>query len=348
MSRIGVFLPNWIGDAVMATPALRALRNHFRDAEIVGIHRPYITDVLAGLGLLDRSILHDRHSHLPERRGLAFARLLKQSDFDLILLFTNSLRTGWLAWLSGARQRIGYANEGRGWMLTDPLTGLGRSGMQSPLDQYLEIVRYAGCRPTTKQTELSVLPEDELRWSLFLDSLPESLRHKPFIALNPGGAFGEAKHWPSGKFATLAQSIVDHYERTVVVLCGPEETDTANAIVRKAARSSVVSLADQELSIGLSKAAVRHSELLVSTDSGPRHFAQPFGVPVITLFGPTHTGFSETYYSKANHIQLPVDCGPCQQRTCPLVHHRCMRDLTVEMVFQAVRAELEKPQRHAA
>lgn len=348
MKRIGLFLPNWIGDAVMATPALRALRNHFHDSEIVGIHRPYITDVLAGLDLIDRTILHDRHSDLPERRGLAFTRILKQADFDLILLFTNSLRTGWLAWLSGARQRIGYANEGRGWMLTDPLVGLDRVDMQSPLDQYLEIVRYLGCEIPTKQTELALLPDDEQNWSLFLDSLPESLRHRPFITLNPGGAYGEAKHWSSQKFAALAQSIVDHYDRTVIVLCGPDERDAARAIVRKAARSGVVSLAGQRLSIGLSKAAVKHSELLVTTDSGPRHFAQPFGVPVITLFGPTHIGYSETYYSKATHIQLPVDCGPCQQRTCPLVHHRCMRDLSVETVFQAVQAELNGSQRHAA
>lgn len=348
MNRIGVFLPNWIGDTVMATPALRALRNHNPDSEIIGIHRPYITDVLAGLNLLDRSILHDRRSDLPERRGLAFAQILKQADFDLILLFTNSLRTGWLAWLSGATQRIGYANEGRGWMLTDPVPGLGHGKTTSALDQYLEIVRHAGCETVSQQTELALLPEDEMRWFRFLDTLPEMLRHNPIITLNPGGAFGEAKHWSSQKFATLAQSIVDQYQRTVVVLSGPGERDTANAIVRKAARSNVVSLADQELSIGLSKAAVKHSELLVTTDSGPRHFAQPFDVPVITLFGPTHIGFSETYYSKATHIQLPVDCGPCQQRTCPLVHHRCMQDLTVEKVFRAVRAELKGSQRRAA
>lgn len=348
MNRIGVFLPNWIGDAVMATPALRALRNHHPDSEIVGIHRPYIAEVLAGLDLLDRSILHDRHSKLPERRGLEFTRILKQADFDLILLFTNSLRTGWLAWLSGARRRIGYSNEGRGWMLSDPLPGLGGDQTMSALDQYLEIVRHAGCETVGKQTELALLPEDEMHWSQFLDTLPERLRHNPIITLNPGGAFGEAKHWSSSKFASLSQSIVDQYQRTVVVICGPNERDAANAIVRKAVRSNVVSLADQELSIGLSKAAIRHSELLITTDSGPRHFAQPFGVPVITLFGPTHIGYSETYYSKATHIQLPVDCGPCQQRTCPLVHHRCMRDLTVERVFQSVQAELERSQRRAA
>ena len=93
---------------------------------------------------------------------------------------------------------------------------------------------------------------------------------------------------------------------------------------------------------------MKNSQLLITTDSGPRHFAQPFDVPVITLFGPTHIGYSETYYRKAIHIQLPVDCGPCQKRSCPLVHHRCMRDLTAEQVFQTVRAEFDGSQRRAA
>lgn len=113
-------------------------------------------------------------------------------------------------------------------------------------------------------------------------------------------------------------------------------------IVRLAAHPAVVSLADAPPSIGLTKAAVRRCELLVTTDSGPRHFAGPFGVPAITLFGPTHIAWSETYQPNAIHLQIPVDCGPCQQRTCPLVHHRCMTELTVDRVFGAVAGQLRR------
>jgi heptosyltransferase-2 len=104
----------------------------------------------------------------------------------------------------------------------------------------------------------------------------------------------------------------------------------------------VVSLAGENLSIGLTKAAVRQSALLVTTDSGPRHFAPPFRVPVITLFGPTHTAWSETYYKRSLHLQMEVDCGPCQRRVCPLAHHRCMRDLSVDWVFKAAVTMLER------
>jgi heptosyltransferase-2 len=72
---------------------------------------------------------------------------------------------------------------------------------------------------------------------------------------------------------------------------------------------------------------------MVTTDSGPRHFAAAFDVPVVTLFGPTHIAWSETHFARAEHVQLAVDCGPCQQRECPLGHHKCMRELSVDQVF---------------
>lgn len=348
MIKIGIFLPNWIGDAVMATPALRALRRTFPEAELVGIHRPYISEVLAGTELIDRALLYDKSSPEAEHHGLAFARQLRREQFDLILLLTNSLRTGWMAWLSGAKRRVGYANEGRGWLLTDPLPGFHRSTVRSALDNYLELVEHLGCEVSSKRTELSTLSKDETQWAAFLCTLDEELTRLPIVTLNPGGAFGEAKHWPSQHFAELSRRIVDGYHKTVVVMCGPGERDIAREIVRLANRPRVVSLADRSLSIGLSKAAVKHSELLITTDSGPRHFAQPFGTPVVTLFGPTHIGYSETYYEKSVHLQLKVDCGPCQERTCPLGHHRCMTDLSVDRVFRAVQIEFDAMHRWVA
>jgi heptosyltransferase II len=160
-------------------------------------------------------------------------------------------------------------------------------------------------------------------------------QQRDYVCRNPGGAFGAAKHWPTASFAALARTIADKRDKSVLVLCGPAERDESREIVRQADHPLVDSLAEIPLSIGLTKAAVRHTRLLITTDSGPRHFAPPFGVPVVTLFGPTHIAWSETFYDKAVHLQLEVDCGPCQRRVCPLGHHRCMRDLGVSQVFEA-------------
>src|SRR5207248_3352815 len=127
----------------------------------------------------------------------------------------------------------------------------------------------------------------------------------------------------------------------VLVLCGPGERDLARQIVARARRPGVTSLADVPLSLGLTKACVRRCALLVTTDSGPRHFAAAFDRPVVTLFGPTHIAWTETYFPKAVHLQKAVPCGPCQKRTCPL-DHRCMTELTPDEVFTTAARLLDR------
>ena len=340
--KIAVFLPNWVGDAVMATPVLRAVRQEFRDAEIVAVLRPYVAEVLDGLDLVDRILKHDPRGKTRESRGWRFISTLRRDKFDLALLLPNSFHTAALAWLSGAKRRVGFDRDGRGWLLTDRVPPKRKSTPHPVIDEYLRLAAHLGCRQIERNLELATLPIDERRIADFWRGQGPRLNEAGVVCLNPGGAFGSAKHWPSESFAELARRIVDETGHTVLVLCGPAERDEARTIVRLAGRASVVSLADAPLSIGLTKAAVKSCRLLVTTDSGPRHFAPPFEVPVVTLFGPTHIAWSETYYSKAVHLQIPVECGPCQQRVCPLGHHRCMKDLRVETVLNASVALLKE------
>ena len=108
----------------------------------------------------------------------------------------------------------------------------------------------------------------------------------------------------------------------------------ARRIAEESRRREVYCLADSELSLGLTKAVVRRCDLLVTTDSGPRHFAAAFGRPVVTLFGPTHIAWTETFHAAATHLQKEVPCGPCQKRVCPL-DHKCMTSLMPAEVFEA-------------
>lgn len=345
--KFAVFLPNWIGDVAMATPALRALRNQYPKAEIVGIMRPYVADVLAGTGLLDRTVFYHPRGRDCSQKGWAFVRNLRAEKFDTVLLLTNSLRTGWLAWLSGARRRVGFARDLRSWLLTDRVIPKSRAVPNPVLDEYLRLTEKLGCLSTSRQIEAAVSPQDEA----LLKQLWNDQGVAPdYVALNTGGAFGAAKNWPREKFVELAERIVTELGKKVLVVCGPSEREDARWIATNARHHGVFSLADAKLSIGLTKAAIRRSSLLVTTDSGPRHFAAAFGTPVVTLFGPTHIAWSETHYERSEHIQLKLDCGPCQQRECPLKHHRCMRDLSVDTVFSAVKRQLSKraADRHVA
>jgi heptosyltransferase-2 len=334
---IAVFLPNWVGDAVMATPALRALRQHFRGARLLGVLKPYVAGVLEGTSWLEAQIFLDRQGPAAQRWP-AVAALLRREQVDLALLLPNSFHTAFVAWLGRCRRRVGYARYGRSCLLTDPLAPVrGPDGRRTPspvIDAYNRLAEHVGCPPPGYRMELATTDRDEQAaeavWrQTGLASYPE------VVCLSPGGVFGAAKHWPVESFARLAQSLVDRRGSGVLVLCGPAEQEQARAVVERARRPGVYSLAGQPLSIGLTKACVRRADLLVATDSGPRHFAAAFDRPVVTLFGPTHIAWTETNYPKAVHLQKQVDCGPCQLRVCPL-DHRCMTGLTPAEVLAAV------------
>jgi heptosyltransferase-2 len=154
--------------------------------------------------------------------------------------------------------------------------------------------------------------------------------------LNPGAAYGSAKLWPAEHFAALARRLADDSSAGVMVLCGPSERALATQIVALADCERVHSLADAQVSIGLTKACIRRSSLVVSTDSGPRHIAAAFQRPVVALFGPTHQAWTDTFYDREIRLQRQVECGPCQLRHCPL-DHRCMKELRVDEVLAAVQ-----------
>jgi heptosyltransferase-2 len=247
-----------------------------------------------------------------------------------------------MAWLANIPRRIGYVRYGRAALLTDRLhSARDASGRRLPtpiMESYLELARRLGCRVDSVRIELATTTDDERA----ADRAWVALGLRPddrVVCLNTGGAFGPAKSWPPEHFATLARRLAGEAGVAVLVLCGPDERHAAREIAERAAHPLVVSLAEQPLGIGLTKACVRRAALLITTDSGPRHFAAAFQTPVITLFGPTHISWTRTYHPHAWHLYHPVPCGPCQRPVCPEGHHRCMRELSPESVFAtALRA----------
>lgn len=343
--KLVVFCPNWVGDAVMATPALRALRRSFPDAFIAGIVRPNIAETLAGNSWLDDTFLHHHRAAGAEHRTAAAIGYLRRQQFDVALLLTNSIRSALVALAGGVRKRIGYAHEGRGLLLSVPIKPPAnwKTARQTPLvDCYLELAHRAGADTDSRQLELFTTVADESHaehlWSRLGWTAADTV-----VVLNPGAAYGPAKRWPSRSFAELARRLVDERRAKVLVLCGPTERGFARYIADASLRPRQVhSMAEEEVSIGLAKAAVRRADLLVTTDSGPRHFGAAFGVPVVSLFGPTHIGWTETYYDAETKLQKQLPCGPCQQRECPLGHLRCMTELTVDLVYQAACRWLDR------
>jgi heptosyltransferase-2 len=342
---VGIFIPNWVGDAAMSTPTLRALRSHFGpQARLTGILRPYVADVLAGTPWLDDHIYFDPRSKKPEVRTWPALKQMRRAKFDVAVLLTNSFRTGCLARATGAPIRVGYVRYGRGPFLSHKLYSerVGRRRVPRPeIDSYLRLAYALGCAEGSRKIELATSVADETA----ADAVWQKLglpNEKRVVVLNSSGAYGAAKLWHSEHFARLARQLVTRQDLHVLVVCGPNERTQAREITELANDRRVVSLAEERPSIGLTKACVRRSRLLVTTDSGPRFFGVAFGVPVITLFGPTDQSWTHTYYDREMCLSHPVPCGPCGKRVCPLQHHDCMRLLSVERVYEAAIEQLNR------
>jgi len=334
----------------MATPALRAIRETYSSAKIAWVAKPYVLGALQGSNWCDEIVPSGHAKGMskmfePVSDSRAIVKKLGGKP-DLAVLFSNSLRTGLTAWLTGAKRRVGQNLHGRGFLLTDSLSPYrGPDGKLAPypiLSVYNQIARQAGCADPGLKMELFTSPQDEAAadqaWKVA--GFTSTTR---VVGIHAGAAFGAAKLWPPDRFAWVASKLAEKGIGTIVI-GGPAEAQQARELVGLACHPLVKALAESgmpPLSLGLSKAVVRRLALLLTTDSGPRHFASALGRPVVTLYGPTHIAWTETWQENAYHMAAPVPCGPCQQRVCPLQHHNCMKHLGASMVLQVVETILD-------
>lgn len=348
--KIAVIMPRWVGDAVMATPALRALRGHFPQARITGVMRPVIGDLLAGTAWLDDAIAYDRHRRDSACSFAAAVRGLRATKPDLAVILPNSLSSATLAWRGGARQRVGAAGHWRRWLLSVAVPphrdDRGRVTMVPPPQAFMDVVAAAGVPAGPLGVELSVTPAelaaaDAAVAELFPSQL-ESGPHSPLIVLNDNSASGTARAWGSDKLAGLARWLAERVSQArILVHCGPADREQARAVVTQAAHPAVAGLHDvAELPIGLSKGIFARAALAVSSDSGPRHIAAAFAVPTVALVGPTDPRLGRSDPARCAEIRRDLACSPCGKPECPLVHHDCLRLVTVDEVGRAAIDQL--------
>jgi len=337
--RIVVSCPNWIGDAVMATPTLIALRDLFPEAHLALIARPYVTGVFESAPYADAILPWGRPGG---ETTSALARRLRRRRVDLGLLLANSFRSAWLLWRGRVRRRIGYARDRRSWLLTDRLQPPRAGGRYAPtpmLSYYGELLKPLGAHQAPTAMKLYTSPEDEASADRLYGGL--GLEPASTLVVAPGAAFGMAKCWPADRFALVAQQAHRELGLRALVLCGPSELPVARAIADGSDGAAAVP-PEPLPDLRTVKAVVRRARAMVTNDSGLRHFAAAYDIPVVSIFGPTHIQWTETWFAKETKLQAAVPCGPCQRRVCPEGHLRCMTEITVEAVYGALATALRE------
>lgn len=339
-----VVLPTWVGDFVMATPTLRAIRERFPDAHITFLMEPNLRDLVRGGDWMDDAVeWPDRARRKPWRRELrAVAAALRRRRPDWAVLLPNSARSAMIAFMARARKRIGYSRDGRSLLLTDRLPVRNRVGgrfVPMPIvEYYADLAEAIGCERPGDQLELFVTADCERSVDRRLTSLGIA-ETGPLVVISPGAKYGAAKCWFPERFAEAADRLIRELRAQVVITCGPGEEPIARAIGSAMTESGHVSV-DPLLTLGELKSLIKRSQLLICNDAGPRHFAKAFGIPVVTIFGPTHPEWTATDYPAERIVRVDVDCGPCQQRVCPLGHLECMDRVTVDAVCEAAQTLL--------
>jgi heptosyltransferase-2 len=352
--RILVVQPSWVGDAVMATPTLRALRLRFPDAQISYLMRRYVKPMYCGMPWADKLITY-RTGKTKAKAGKGqffdLAARLRKRQFDLAVLMPNSFKTALVCKMAGIKRIVGYDRDGRGFLLTDKLLPVKDRGKFIPtpiVKYYLGLAAYLGATHRDMKLELFVTESerreaDEILERAGIDRAlhrPAACGLAPLIMLNPGAQYGAAKCWLPEYFAQLADRFIDEMGATILISSAPKERRIVDAVMMHM-KHAAVDLAKAGLTLGALKEITRRCDLMVTNDTGPRHIAAALDVPVVTVFGPTHPEWTEIYFEKERKVSVPVFCGPCQKKTCPL-DHRCMIRLTPGMVYETATTLLHR------
>ncbi|MFM1918713.1 MAG: lipopolysaccharide heptosyltransferase [Candidatus Hydrogenedentota bacterium] len=322
-----VHLPNWLGDVVMATPALRALRRRFPAARITWVGRAGCCALLEGLPHADAIL------PLPARPGVRdmyrLARALPSRP-DLGIALPHSARAALLLWAAGCRARLGYDRGGRRHLLTHTVPPYTENGSVAPIymaQEYLNLLAPLGVAGDEGGLELWADP------SLVRELRSRLSPSRPVVGLAPGAAFGPSKQWLPERFAEVASRLTRELGAQCLLFTGPGEEETREAVLR-AASVPLVDPQEGAPSVARLRAGVAACDLLIGNDSAPRHIAIAFGVPVLCIMGPTSPRYTESPWERGEVIRIDVDCGPCQKPRCA-TDHRCMTGISAERVFQS-------------
>ena len=369
--------PNWVGDAVMALPALRELRRIFADAEITLVARPWVAGLFEGEGLADNLIAVSDSKGIFQATSnfINDARQLRHERFDLAVLLQNAFGAALLARVGGAKRIAGYATDRRGALLDEVIPFEPNHKTRHQVRYYLNVAAaleqaFTGEARVDFEATPQLRVSDKLRerGRLILEDalarrdaetgkrdgatgrrgdgagrLPVSpsprlpVSPSRLLALSPGATNSRAKRWLSERFASTADRVAERNGFQTVIVGTTGDVEVANEVASRM-RSDAVVLAGRT-SIADLKAILACTSLVISNDTGTAHVSAALGVPTVVVFGPTEHFSTRPLSEVARVVRHDVECSPCMLRDCP-IDHRCMTRIEVDDVYSAAQGLL--------
>ncbi len=337
---------NWIGDAVMSVPALRALRRIFPEAAITLHTRSWADGLFRDVDFIDELVTFD-----PTRSKVkdvyANSQFLRDDGYDVAVLLPNSFESALVSFLTRVPRRFGYNKDARGLLLTDPVPVPEWKDRRHEVFYYLNLINEVERRMLGRDTVAAFEPDISLEISAERRTAAREFLTRagvdplrPLVVLGAGSTNSRAKRWPAERFAELNDRLQVEFGAHVVLIGSKAENDASQRVTELAQKPPIDLTGKTDLAEAAAILAV--ADLLVSNDMGLAHVAPAVGTSTLVLFGPTNPETTRPFSELAIVIREPVDCSPCMLRDCP-IDHRCMTRITAENVFEAAKNMLTMP-----
>ncbi|MCX5808978.1 MAG: lipopolysaccharide heptosyltransferase II [Proteobacteria bacterium] len=315
-----VYLPNWLGDMVMAIPFLSSLRASIY-GELWGIGKSNAIHIYSGHNFFDRFVPLESKNLITFLDTITF---LKRFRFKRGILLPHSFRSALLFYLAGISERAGYARNKRGFMLTHRVAE--DPALEPTMEHYLKIIDILGGRRIIMDVPSLIVTEDEEQKfnEKYIDI------NKSYTAFVVGAQYGSSKCWPPRHFSELADMIIKRYGMKVYILPGKGEEELAGEVYAGSTQKEGIEI--KSMGIRDLKVCLSHASAVVTNDTGPRHISAALSVPTVALLGPMDERYT-AYPSTCTHtISADVPCRPCNKKKCDR-DHECLKGIRPETVF---------------
>ena len=334
--RILIRATNWVGDAIMTLPALEAVRENFPSSQITVLAKSWVAPLFENHPAVDRVLAFDKGNGAGAGviELLRVARLIRKERFDLAILFQNAFEAALLAYFGRAKQRVGYKTDGRGFMLTH---GVPRTEKVLGIHQvgyYCSMLRAVGCPARDRDPVLHLGLGVRKQAAGILKS--KGIDSSGFVVgLSPGAVFGSAKRWLPDRFAEIGDRVVERWGASVVVFGSGRERAIGDRVCG-AMKNEAINLCGKT-SLKAAMGTISLCRFFVTNDSGLMHMASALGLPTVAVFGSTDHVTTGPRGPKTRIVRRAASCAPCLKQECP-TDHRCMLDITPEMVWETMEA----------
>ncbi len=340
--RVLIVRTDRMGDVILSTPVIAALRAAFPQAYLGMMVRPGHGDLVEGNPGLDAVILYDKRGAEKGLLGsLRFARRLREHRFGTALILHSTHRVVLVTWLAGIRRRVGYARR-LGWLLTERIPYIKREGERHELEYNLDLARRIGAEPKGRELFVPTRPDQDSRVEEFLRRHGAAAGGAPLVVLHPGASC-PSKRWPAERFAQVGDHLAARPGTKVAVLTGPGEEERGRAVLARMREPAIGMLG--AFGLGETASLLKRARLLVSNDSGPVHLACAVGTPVVSIFGRWGGGLSPTRWGPTGPASVTlhhdIGCRPCLAHNCT-IGFKCLEAVTVEEVTAAADYLMEK------